>query len=250
MNPLDLCAASSLPTHAVRLSTPSQPRRHSAGWGRELCSALLLALPLLGCGGDPFDALDLSTFASPRCTADGFLAVAGLTPASAVDYLALRRVVFDNVGGPPSTTYTVDSTGTACASAVNRGACEAALAGLDPRAGFHQDGTWMAGSYSYLVATAGDSIQSVTDRAALLRFSAPIDQAQEALIWVWSVGYDVSCTDKSQGAVRSAADGFEILTRYRSPGLTGVPRSIYQKLIQVRSDGTMSELMSKLVGRS
>ncbi len=213
---------------------------------------LSITLPVVGCGsGDPLDQLDLSQFDSPSCTPRGWMSISGLNPAARVDYLELRERYFQISGSPASQTTVVDAQGTPCATASMRTTCESDLAKVDlTYANLHNEGHWFAGSSSYLVSTQGDSVQSVSEIPDLIRFLAPIDEPQEAILVVWGRGADVACSNKARGAVRPSEDGFDVLATQLGAGLTAAPKPITQQLLHVSSTGSVSVLLSRKIGES
>lgn len=221
--------------------------------GGFLPTALLsLTLPVVGCGsGDPWDQLDLSQFDSPSCTPQGGLSISGLNPAARVDYLELRERHFQQSGTPTYWTHVIDAQGTPCATASMPTTCESDLAKVDlTHASLHEEGHWFAGSSSYLVSTQGDHVLSISEVPDLIRFLAPIDAPQEAILVVWSLGANVACANKAKGGVRPMEDGFDVLATQLGAGLTFIPKPITQRLLHVSSTGTVSVLLSRQIGES
>jgi len=165
-----------------------------------LASPLALAA---GCGGSGLP--DPAPFALPACATGGVLAVTGLMPASPVDYLELRQRDLNGMA------QVVAQTGTPCKTATDVGACTAALAALPTTPGFHSCVDHDCGHA--LATTAGDAVTAYNDPAAVQRLLGTIDTAQEAALTAYAAGYDLSCTEKATGGIRSAPDGngYEVL---------------------------------------
>ena len=158
-----------------------------------------------GCGG-----VDVSLFNSPLCNSAGSLAVDGLTPAVAVDYIELREL---SDLSSPTMARVLSQTGTPCKTASNPTTCQSNLATL-PNAsaqGFRgacSDICWR----NVLVTTRGDTVSVIDSPAALTTFLAPVDSEQDAAFVALTAGQDISCTDKNRGAVRAVAGGYEVVT--------------------------------------
>jgi hypothetical protein len=158
-----------------------------------------------GCGG-----VDVSLFNSPLCNSAGSLAVEGLTPAVAVDYIDLREL--SDLSSPPMARV-LSQTGTSCKTASNPATCQSALSTV-PNAspqGFRggcSDFCWR----NVLATTRGDTVSVINSPAALTAFLAPIDSEQDAAFVALTAGQDIRCTDKNRGAVRAVAGGYEVVT--------------------------------------
>lgn len=196
---------------------------------RILSQALYGALAVsAGCG------VNVSSFDSPACTNGYALSVEGLRPAMPVDYLELRTV--DTFG--VSMSSVLSSTGTKCATAPVRPTCEATFAGKMPTTGFYQQCSDFC-SGGALLATRGGEVIVADSKAALDALLAPYDTPQEALFAALSTGQYISCTDKSRGAVRAVADGFEVVTSTGSGCGTSDP--VRQHLLHVDASGNVLE---------
>lgn len=166
------------------------------------------AAPLLmaaGCGG-----VDVSLFNSPLCNSAGSLAVDGLLPAVAVDYIDLREI--SDLTSPPMTRV-LSQTGTPCKTASSPATCQSDLATLPSasKSGFRQacsDFCW----HNVLATTRGDTVSVINSPAALTTFLAPIDSEQEAAFVALTTGKGIACTDKNRGAVRAVPGGYEVVT--------------------------------------
>lgn len=207
-----------------------------------------IALLLTGCGSNSlspssFEEIDLAPFEQAICTPKG-PSIIGLTPANPVDYLEFRHWyrVYAPGTNPQTSTTVVEASGTSCATASDQAKCQSDLAKLTVSEGLHtggRNGLWI--EYSYLVTTQGDEVKSVSTLPAVKQFLMPIDAPQEALFTAWANGYQIGCTDKKHGAVRSVPDGYQVLA-VRNP----YPWSdFYEVLLHVSSSGQITEILSQ-----
>ncbi|HRI52598.1 MAG TPA: ferritin-like domain-containing protein, partial [Pseudomonadota bacterium] len=199
-----------------------------------LLSPLIVAA---SCGGG--SAVDVTAFEAPLCS--GFtLALGGLKPTKEVDYIELRHVAID----AGSATGTVTSIGTKCESATNPSACDAAV--TNPTIPSGETGIYSVCSqictHGALITTRADEVKVIASKAALDAFLAPYDTTQEAVLAALTTGQSVSCTDKSQGAVRQVPGGYEVVTVSGSG--CGTDDSVVQHLLFVSSSGAVSERSS------
>lgn len=199
-----------------------------------LLSPLIVAA---SCGGG--SAVDVTAFESPLCS--GFtLALGGLKPTKEVDYIELRHVAID----AGSVTGTVTSVGTKCESATNPSACDAAV--TNPTIPSGETGIYTSCSqictHGALITTRADEVKVIASKASLDAFLAPYDTTQEAVIAALTTGQTVSCTDKSQGAVRQVPGGYEVVTVSGSG--CGAGDSVVQHLLFVSTSGAISERSS------
>lgn len=201
---------------------------------RMLSQALLASLSVSsGCG------VDVSSFDAPLCVGGYALAVDGLHPAMPVDYIELRSV--DELG---STSRVLSSTGTKCATAPMRVACESAVDGTMPTAGFYRRCTDHCEGGA-LIATRGGEVMVVDSKAKLDALLAPYDTPQEALMAALTTGQWISCSDKKRGSVRAVADGYEVVTSTGSGCGTSDP--VRQHLLHVDANGTVEERSSYIL---
>lgn len=210
-----------------------------------------LSLVLSACGPTPevpasLDAIDLSLFEQPACTANG-LSISDLKPASPVDYLELRHYVSESplIANARRYTSVLATAGIPCATAGDQAGCQAALSKLTASQGFHTSGGYGGIAYHYLVITQGDSVFSVSTWPELKQLLAPIDMPQESVLIAWAADYQIWCTDKKHGAVRPVADGYQVLA-VTNP----YPwRKYYEKLLHVDRAGHTTELLSQELQR-
>jgi hypothetical protein len=207
---------------------------------RTLRASLASPLVLAGCG-----SIDLTDYSAPACEGSS-LAVSGLSPARQTDFVQLRRTV-----SSPGTGYSDEavqaSSGTACATASDRAACESALSGLTSSSGFRSTCVELCTDY-YLATTRGDEVAAHTTLEALRGFLGTIDTAQEAALLAFASKYDLSCSDLERGAVRTNADGsFNVVgTRgYACGANTAVTRFV----LQVSASGEVKEVSSHIIER-
>lgn len=202
---------------------------------RILSQALFGALGVsAGCG------VDVSSFDAPQCSSGYALSVDGLRPAIAVDYVELRSI--DPFTGGSSSV--LSRTGTLCATAPARPMCESSYASKMPTTGFYKQCSDFC-TAGVLVATRGGEVVVIDSKATLDAFLAPYDTPQEALFAALTTGQYVSCTDKSHGAVRAVADGFEVVTSTGSGCGTSDP--VVQHLLHVDASGTVVEVSSSVL---
>ena len=202
---------------------------------RILSQALSGALVVgAGCG------VSVSSFDAPVCVNGYTLSVEGLQPALPVDYLEFRSVPTLTGGS----TTVLSQLGTKCQSAPSRPMCEATYNATMPMQGFYQR-CFDACDAGALVATRGGEVIVVDTKAKLDSFLAPYDTSQEALFAALTAGQYISCTDKSRGAVRAVADGFEVVTTTGSGSGTTDP--VRQHLLHVDAAGVVKELDSYLL---
>jgi hypothetical protein len=167
-------------------------------FSRALRASLASSLVLAGCGSDQ------TVYASPVCEGVSF-AVSGLSPAVPVDFVQLRYV---SSKPDASTAAVIASSGTACATASDKAACESALSNLSSSSGFRTSPYHVA----YLGTTRGDEVVAHTSLEALKSFLGPIDTAQEAALVASASSSDLSCREMPPGAVRTnEGGGFTVL---------------------------------------
>ncbi|AKJ01956.1 hypothetical protein ATI61_103675 [Archangium gephyra] len=199
-------------------------------FSRALCAVLALPWVLASCGPDQ------TGYVSPVC--DGsFFALSGLSPPVPVDFVQLRQVR-TNLDGDSSTEVVLNSSGTACATASDKAACESALSTLSSRSGFRSRCNEQVCYARYLVTTRGDEVVAHTSLEALKGFLGPIDTAQEAVL-VASASYeDLSCRDMPRGAVRpNEGGGFTVIGH-----LKGFCLEVTQFVLDVSVSGEVKEL--------
>ena len=212
---------------------------------------------VVGCG-----APDLSQFDEVRCNTTGstneIAFLDGLNLASKPDYVEMRIVQhFPSgvIGGVMS------QMGEKCSTATDKAQCEAALAnlGLGSADAFHKriscsgvNHCWCITSSSYFVTTQGDMLEMIVGQVDLRKSLGPIDTAQEAVLIAWAMGYDVSCGNKQDGAVRAVSDGYEVIaTKSSSTDPTGCmgQTTRYRYVLHVDRAGTVQETWTETIKR-
>ena len=209
-------------------------------FSRALRASLASPLVLAGCS-----TVDLTGYSAPACE-NGSLAVSGLSPAVPVDLVQLRSIG-TNPGGGYFAEAVVSSSGTACATASDKAACESALSNLSSRSGFRTSCLDLCSAY-YVATTRGDEVTAHTTLEALKAFLGPIDTAQEAALLAFASNYHLSCQELERGAVRANADGsFNVIgTRGHTCGPdTGVTRYV----LEVSVSGEVREVRKELIER-
>ena len=219
---------------------PSSPLRQL--FTRTLRASLASPLVLAGCG-----SIDLTGYSAPACEG-GSLAVSGLSPARQTDFVQLRSVTsYPYQGGGEPQESVRASSGTACATASDRAACESALQRLTSSNGFTSSCMELCTAY-YLATTRGDEVAAHSTMEALREFLGTIDTAQEAALLAFASHYSVSCSDLERGAVRANADGsFNVVgTRGFACGRnTEVTRFV----LEVSASGQVKEVSSNVIER-
>jgi len=199
-----------------------------------------LASPLLfscGPGVDtkPFDAIECDPGTSN-------ISISKLMPAQGTDYAELRRIFMESSDMPQK----LGTFGTRCGGASNPAACTSALDALKPSSGFGKSCSQICEEL-YLATTNGDDVASVTTLEALKAFLGTIDTPQEAVLLVAAQPFDLSCVDKSRGAVRKTEKGFEVVA---SRGFAcGEGTAVTQHVLEVGSDGSLNEVSQAILER-
>jgi hypothetical protein len=211
-------------------------------FSRALRASLASPLVLAGCGG----GADLTGYSAPACD-EGFLAVSGLSPAVPPDFVELRYISNALTGGDSFTLQRRSSSGTACATASNRAACESALSNLSSQTGFRSSCEELCSAY-YIATTRGDEVTAHTTLEALKGFLGTIDTAQEAVLLAFASNYNLSCSDLAQGAVRANGNGgFNVIgTRGHT---CGADAKLTQFVLEVSASGEVKEVESHTLKR-
>ncbi len=210
-------------------------------FSRALRASLASPLVLAGCGG----GAELTGYSSPACEGSA-LAVSGLSPAAPVDFVQLRTLS-TNPGGDYFAEASLTSSGTACATASDKAACESALLHLSSRSGFSTSCLDLCSAY-YLATTRGDEVAAHTTLEALKGFLGPIDTAQEAALLAFASNYDLSCGDLERGGVKAnAGGGFNVIgTRGHT---CGPDTAVTQFVLEVSASGEVKEVGSHVLKR-
>jgi len=211
-------------------------------FSRALRASLASPLVLAGCGG----GADLTGYSAPACD-EGSLAVSGLSPAAPPDFVELRHISYTLGGGDYFAQQRRSSSGTACATASDRAACESALSNLSSRTGFRSSCEELCSAY-YIATTRGDEVTAHTTLEALKGFLGSIDTPQEAALLAFASNYDLSCSDLEQGAVRANGQGgFNVIGTL---GHTcGPDVNLTQFVLEVSASGEVKELSSHILER-
>lgn len=170
------------------------------------------AVTLVGCGG-----VDLDGFSEAPCD----LGISSLNPTTEVDYAKL-------VGSAWRFTSNATS-GEPCATATNRQSCLEALEAAEV----------MVDNVS-LITTFEDSVEVYETREELMDFLGTIDTEGEAVLLAWWSGYDISCDDLEQGAVKTVGGGFEVIATRMVQSCS--PVEIRQYRLLVKPDGDIDVL--------
>jgi hypothetical protein len=206
---------------------------------RTLRASLASPLVLAGCG-----SIDLTGYSAPAC--EGFsLAVSGLSPARQTDFVQLRRLTTYPGTGTTEEQGALASSGTACATASDRAACESALRNLTASIGFGTTCMELCGAF-YLATTRGDEVAAHTTLEELRDFLGTVDTTQEAALLALASKYYLSCSDLERGAVKQNANGsFNVVaTRGYACGRgTAVTRFV----LEVSTSGEVKEVSSNTI---
>jgi hypothetical protein len=207
-------------------------------FSRALRASLASPLVLAGCGG-----ADLTGYSAPACD-DGILALSGLSPAVPADFVQLRTFSTSSSGDHHNEAV-LRSSGTACATASDKAACESALSNLTSRSGFNTTCAGLCSAY-YLATTRGDEVAALTSLEALKSFLGPIDTAQEAALLAFASSYNVSCQELARGAVKAnEGGGFSVIgTRGHS---CGAGTALIQAVLEVSVSGEVKEVSSHVL---
>jgi hypothetical protein len=209
-------------------------------FSRALRASLASPLVLAGCG-----SADLTGYSAPACE-NGSLAMSGLSPAAPMDFVQLRSIG-TNPGGDYFAEARLGSSGTACATASDKAACESALDNLSSRSGFRKSCLDLCNAY-YVATTRGDEVSALTTLEALKGFLGPIDTAQEAVLLAFASYYDVSCSDLAQGAVRANdKGGFNVIGT--TGDTCGANAALTQFVLEVSASGEVREVSSHILQR-
>ncbi|NMO22266.1 ferritin-like domain-containing protein [Pyxidicoccus fallax] len=221
-----------------------QPKLLRPLFTRALRASLATPLLLAGCDGD--DDLDLTGYASPACEQSA-LAVSGLSLPSQPDFVQLRQVG-SNPGLENGRIETaVSSSGTACATANDKAACESALSGLTSPGGFRRDCQDLCSEY-YVATTRGDEVKAHDTLDKLRSLLGPIDTAQEAALLAFGEGYYLSCTDLKRGAVKAGPGGTFSVVGTKGYAC-GPNTAVTQYLLEVTPSGEVKEVSSAVIER-
>ncbi|MEW6430225.1 MAG: ferritin-like domain-containing protein [Myxococcota bacterium] len=170
---------------------------------RALKASLVAPLALAGCGANT------AGYQAPACE-NGSLAMTGLAPAVIPDVIELRQS-FDTFGGTSTPPTTRTRTGTACATATDKRACDTAFTALAPDAGFADSCLQICVSY-FLATTRGDEVKAVASLDELKTFLGTIDTAQEAALLAFANKYSFDCSRLDRGGVKAReGGGFDVI---------------------------------------
>jgi hypothetical protein len=166
--------------------------------------------------------------------------LAGLTPATPVDYLELRETFGS---GTPTI---LAGAGSPCETATNLTACNAALdAATSPGWLLAPSGGLSPTTYVYLVYTRGDTVATIDTYDALKTFLAPIDNVHDAALLVAEdpdARYTIECGANTGGAV---GDGYEVVAD--TGDTCGQGTHLDQVLLSVSSAGDVTVVQDVVI---
>lgn len=196
-----------------------------------------LSLSLAGSAFGCARRISPSDFDTDVCTAGTFRPLAGATPSTPVDHLALRSE-YESFGAPPPTPPfgTIASSGVACATATDPAACAAALSTGRPGVGWTTpSGGFTPPERRYVVYTRGDSVEAIGTLDELARFLGPIDVAAEAAWLASERGYRLLCDGPN---ARRTPAGFAL--RVETGQTCGEGTGIDEHVVTVSSTGEVA----------
>ncbi len=203
---------------------------------RAVHASVVAPLALTACGPDT------TGYQAPACEG-GRLAVTGLAPAVIPDVVELRQR-FDFFGDEPSSPSVASTAGTACATATDKPACDAAFTALSPDAGFGRDCLQLCTSY-FLATTKADEVKAWETLEQLKAFLGTIDTGQEAALLTLARGYTLECGRLDRGGVKARpAGGFDVIA---TRGLTcGPGTQLTRFFLEVTPAGDVVERRSEV----
>ncbi|MFO0675951.1 MAG: ferritin-like domain-containing protein [Polyangiaceae bacterium] len=185
--------------------------------------------------------VDRTGFDKTPC-APNYQPVHGLTPASAVSYVELRRTYKDEMDASASSSppTVLDASGTKCGGAANATQCTAQFDAL-PGGGFRvaSAGNDIGPSFLQVAYTRGDTAGVLRTTAELGAFLAPVDSANEAALMVTVQGYTLDCTKNS---VRTVTGGYEVIVGSGTRCADGNGGPPMEHRFKVATDGTVTLL--------
>ena len=176
-----------------------------------------------GDGGADGGGIDRRPFTTNVCTGNLYEPLEGVTLAPTkkpIDYLEIRyeQEDFQRTDGGPidparASVSVAAKRGTACATATDPSACNAALAGLRTQAGWRPVSAGNAPPrFKYLVYTSGDDVTAVTTLADLRALIAPAETAKDAALLATATDeYFVVCDGRNNA--RQTASGWDVVAQ-------------------------------------
>lgn len=200
-------------------------------------TAFTLTIALLACGSS---GLDRSIYTTNVCTGNAWSPLAGAVPAVPGTYVAL---VIKYDAGPQSKGQVTSSVGTACASAPDAVACNAALASASAKTkAWSTERCGGAGcnvTQQYFVTEKGGVVTVIETPDALRAAIAPVDGAAEAVLLAVYSATDPNGMDCSQAQARPvASSGWEV---FLGDG-DGKCSDRRERRMQVTVDGAVSTI--------
>lgn len=203
----------------------------------------ILALSIAAAGCSTTDTEDFDPVACDNNGGPDYLSALKLTPP--VDYMERRQFASEVSATDPS-FIVVQTSGTKCASAGDKAACEAAIAAATSTTGLRElGGCVQICQVGYLVVNRGDDVSVIATKDALLKLIDPVDSPADAVLAASLGGYDIACGDRAQSGVRSAGDHYEVVAQ-RNMG--DCPIQVIRSVVEVGRDAQLKELESEVVG--
>lgn len=205
----------------------------------QLVLALAASLGTTGCGisTEGYEPLACDENYQPQLLADLSLP----TPADFVELLS--RESYDESGAWTS----VDSVGSACASASDVDACQDAIAAATSDTGFPMGQCVQICTNYMLIVNRGDEVEVIDTAEGVRALIGDIDAAAEAAMIARMGAYSMSCDDAERGGVRAAGEGWEVIATRITSDCAPIIEERYQ--LGVSADGELTELASEVLSR-
>ncbi len=180
---------------------------------------------------------------APLCAGTELAATHPLNLAQPADFVGFMDGVNQHAAAD---SVWLDSTGTACATALDKAACAAKV--HDARIAYdHALGNGNGSTFYRLIITRGDAVE-VIGNDNLLDTIGAVDTSSEAVLYLISQGYSFDChaEDKALPSVATGATGIEITTRYLN-GICDPKGGLERRHVSVHPDATIEILDKTLI---
>lgn len=193
-------------------------------------SVVASALASAACAGSSTDGelaawIEEGELIRPQCDGRKWRATEGLDPATTdYDYLAVSTC-------NSLECFAADSDGTPC------------VTGDDPTDCQEQVANAMYNGAPRVITTLGTDVVTYIGKEELMEFLGDVNTSQEALLVAFFDWYSVRCDDPKLGAVRLAADGYDVVVTRLTEICDPIIDTRY--LLHVGTDGEVTELDSQ-----
>ncbi|RKG64444.1 ferritin-like domain-containing protein [Corallococcus sp. CA054B] len=205
-------------------------------FSRALRTSLATPLVLAGCGTGH---TDLRGYSAIECSPQRLPAIDDLSAQPAPDSIELRQITSYDIEAP-ALYETRDSTGQACATATDPGACRTALEEARPHDGFFATCTLLCTKY-FLATTRGDEVKTWTSLQELKALLGNVETRQDAALVAFASGYELACGDLERGAVKRNPDGSYNIVGTRGFAC-GEGSDLTQHVVRVSTNGDVTEV--------